>query len=525
MNGCIVNGLGMVYSNQRAWLIYPNFFQAQATVTGVLGNPWSLVLSISNRGLIAHRALTTDGGGNAYFVSTDGVYVSPGGNGSQSITGDIDNLFPKEGNKTTVPTPITLNGQTIYPPAYGALDNMVLRMGGPYLYFDHLKSDGGPQTLVYDTTTGGWTIDVYADPVTVHGWEDISPAGFVADERPVCGTVNGNVYNLTIAGTEPATALVLTPSFDAGDARADKQWGDVFIRAATDVGTNITLSAYGNLYQNPIGIDLTTITSNGTEQPFVIDFYPVIEVYARDLGMEMSWPIGPNTYVAVWQPSFVPVPESIVGRVAQWDNGGSPLNKWVQGFVAEADTGNLAKVIVAQGENGQSQRPREAFQFNGRGGQAFSFDIPMVTHVMRLRGIDDGINWRLYNLQWIFEPYPELAINWMSVPTSHGFLGWQHVREVNIGHRSTADLTLVITPDVGPGYGFTIPNSHDLVTKTKVTINAPMKAKIFQYYITSTAGFYLFLNDLEVKVKSWGSTGSYQIVKPFGGPSRPGALV
>jgi hypothetical protein len=112
----------------------------------------------------------------------------------------------------------------------------------------------------------------------------------------------------------------------------------------------------------------------------------------------------------------------------------------------------------------------------------------------------------------------------MSVPTSHGFMGWQHVREVNIGHRSTADLTLVITPDVGLGYGFTIPNSHDLVTKTKVTIN-PMKGKIFQYYVTSTAPFYLFLNDVEIKLGLWGRTGPYQNVKPFGGPSRPGALV
>jgi hypothetical protein len=318
----------------------------------------------------------------------------------------------------------------------------------------------------------------------------------------------------------------MMPCFDAGDARADKQFGDIYIRAATDAGTNILLEAFTNLYQNQIGINPTSIGSATTnELPYVIDFYPVYELYARDMGMRLSWIIGHNTYVSVWQPSFVPVPESIVGRVAQWDNGGTPMNKWVQGFVAEADTGNLAKVIVAQGENGQSQAPRETFQFNGRGGQAFSFDIPMVTHVMRLRGIDDGIDWRLYNLQWIFEPYPELAINWMSVPTSHGFMGWQHVREVNIGHRSTADLTLVITPDVGPGYGFTIPNSHDLVTKTKVTINAPMKAKVFQYYITSSAAFYLFLNDIEVKVKSWGSTGPYQVVKPFGGPSRPGAIV
>jgi hypothetical protein len=526
MNGCIVSGLGMVFSNQRAWLIYPNFFQAQATVTGVLGNPWSLVLSISNRGLIAHRALTTDGGGNVYFGSTDGIYVSPGGNGSQSISGDIDNLFPKEGNKTTVPQPITLNGQTIYPPAYGALDNMVLRMGGPYLYFDHLTSTGAPQTLVYDTTSGGWTLDVYADPVTIHGWEDISPAGFVADERPVVGTSNGNVYTLSITGTEAATAVVLTPAFDAGDARADKQWGDIFIRAATDVGTNITLAAYGNVYENPIGIDPTTISSSGNEQPFIVDFEPQQEIYQRDMGMELSWPIGHNTFVTVWQPSFVAIPETTDGRVSQWDNGGSPLNKWLQGFVIDGDTGGLTKSLSVQGEGGQTATPTEPILLNGRGGAAYSLPIPMVTHLMRLVPGDDEVPYRLYNLQWVFEPYPELCMNWVSVPTSHGFPGWQHLREMNIGHRSTNDLTLVITPDYGTPSSYMIPSSGDLVTKTKVTIVAPTKYKVVQYGIFSAVrGFYLFLENIECKVKPWGSTGPYQNVRPFGGPSKMGAIV
>jgi hypothetical protein len=34
MDGVIVNGIGMVFSTERAWLIYPNFFNALATVTG-----------------------------------------------------------------------------------------------------------------------------------------------------------------------------------------------------------------------------------------------------------------------------------------------------------------------------------------------------------------------------------------------------------------------------------------------------------------------------------------------------------
>jgi hypothetical protein len=527
MNGCLVNGIGMVFSNQRAWLIYPNFFNAVATITGVLGQPFTLVESIANRGLVAPRGLTTDGGGTVYFVSTDGVYASPGGNGSQSITqGDIDNLFPHEGDKTTTPAPIVRGGVTIYPPSYGALAQMVLRMSGPFLYFDHINSQGAPQTLVYDTTTGGWTFDAYADPVSVHGWEDLSMTGTWAEDRPVCGSATGNVYTMTIAGTETATAFVSMPCDNAGDSRADKQWGDIYVRAATDTGTTIAVTAYSNLYHDFIGTDPGAIGGgpDTSEFGYVIDFEPQGEIYARDLGAQLSWAIGHNTILSVWQPSFIPVPETINGRVSNWDNAGVIWNKWVQGFLLEGDTQGQAKGLSAQGEGGQIATPSESVVLNGRGVQAFSFPQPMITHVMRLNSADDNIPYRLYNLQWVFEPYPESCMNWVSEPTSHGFVGWQHVREMNVGHRSTSDLTLVLTPDAGPAMSFSIPNSNNAVTKTKVTINSN-KFKVMQYALFSTAPFYPFLDDMEVKLGLWGRTGPYQMIKPFGGPSKTGALV
>jgi hypothetical protein len=423
---------------------------------------------------------------------------------------------------------------TIYPPAYGALDDMSLRMAGPYLYFDHINSQGAPQTLVFDTTTNGWTFDFYADPVTVHGWEDLQETGTFADNKPLCGTSTGNIYNLTVLGTEAATAFVSTACIDGGDARADKQWGDIYVRAATDLGSEIWLTAWSNLYSNTVGTDPPSISGVATtqEQGYVIDFEPQNEVYARDMGMQIWWaisgesvPSGHNTVLSVWQPSLVPVPETINGRVSQWDNAGVIWNKWVQGFLIDGDTAGQAKGLSVLGEGGQVAVPSEPVVLNGRGVVAFSLASPIITHVMRLTSADDNIPYRLYNLQWVFEPYPESCMNWVSVPTSHGFQGWQHIREMNIGHRSITDLTLILTPDAGPPMSFVIPNSNYAVTKTKVTITAPNKFKVMQYALFSTAPFYLFLNDIEVKLGIWQRIGPYQIIKPFGGPSNVGAVV
>jgi hypothetical protein len=143
---------------------------------------------------------------------------------------------------------------------------------------------------------------------------------------------------------------------------------------------------------------------------------------------------------------------------------------------------------------------------------------------MRLTPAADNVPYRVYNLQWVYEPYPEQCMNWVSEPTAHGQVGWQHVREMNVAHRSTADLTLVLTPDTGPAMSFVVPNSNNLVTKTKVTITVN-KFKVMQYALFSTLPFYPFLNDMEVKLGLWGRTTPYQIIKPFGGPSKTGALV
>lgn len=229
MNGCITNGLGMVFSTERAWIIIPNFFNSQATVEGNTGSTWTLQETISNRGLYMPWCLAVDGGGNVYFRAKDGVYVSPSGQGSQSITDpDLFNLFPHEGVDRKL-TPITIgvapNAYTVYPPddSQPAYQNMHFANG--YLYYDYRDASSTPRTLVFDVAAGGWVVDVYANPVRTHVLEE----GVV--NGTLVGSENGQVQPLTGTGAEIATAVLLMPSFNAGDVRADKQWGDLYVEA------------------------------------------------------------------------------------------------------------------------------------------------------------------------------------------------------------------------------------------------------------------------------------------------------
>lgn len=224
-NGCITNGIGMVFSTERAWLIFPNFFNALSTVSGTLGSTWTLQESISDRGLYLPRCLCVDGGKDVYFRTKDGISLSPGGQGAVSITdGDLFNLFPHEG---FTPTPVVRGPYIVYPPDDTQPQAQKMNAANGYVYYDYLALVNGvsvPQTLVYDTRTNGWVLDVYQYACILH----------ILEEGPgINGTLttssDGSVRPLTRFGAETGCAILLTGAFNAGDTRNQKHWGDLYV--------------------------------------------------------------------------------------------------------------------------------------------------------------------------------------------------------------------------------------------------------------------------------------------------------
>lgn len=222
MNGCMVGGFGMVFSTERRWFIWPNYFNALATVTGTQGSTWTLQEAPATRGLYIPRALAVDGFGVVYFRGKDGIYMAPGGTGDQSITdGDLYNLFPHEGS---TPSAVTIGGVTIYPPDDTQPDLQKLSCATGYVYYDYVDVNGNPRTLCYDVSAQGWIWDVYQFPVTVHALEE----GPNVNDTLI-GCQNGTIRRLDSHGAEVANAVVLMPSWNAGDGRAQKHWGDMYL--------------------------------------------------------------------------------------------------------------------------------------------------------------------------------------------------------------------------------------------------------------------------------------------------------
>lgn len=534
IGGCIVGGIALVLSGERGWLIYPNFAQATATIVGVVGSPFNTVPSISDRGLFTKEGICTDGGGNAYYIAKDSIRKSPMGTGSQSITDDdLYNLFPHEGNQQQI---YVIAGISVYPPDYSQPDGMALRFSQGYVYFDYIGIDNNRYTLAFDTVNDAWSVDQYASVATIHA---DNPGAFISPGPdvplgPLVGCVDGTVRQLSSTGNEANVNMtVLTPAYDAGDQRATKHFGDIYMETTTPIGVtgNFGLALWSDRYstQQLAALSPATIpASAGIRVGSVLELNNGDGVYARDLGMVITCPINDvGSILHLAQPSTVLQPETIGMRATDWYGSDTPNAKFVQGLIIEADTANVPKQIVIQSGDDQSvvalAEVGSGIAFNGRMKIAFSTASPFIAHTYRLKSLDT-VPWRVWSVDWVTVPCPELCQEWHTEAMSHGLKGYQHLGDMNIAHISTTDLILTLVPDQGPPQIVVIPNSSGQQIKTVVTIPA-FKFKLVQYGFSSPQPFRLWKEDIEVGVKQWGDAGPYQILRPFGGESAPGAEV
>lgn len=289
---------------------------------------------------------------------------------------------------------------------------------------------------------------------------------------------------------------------------------------------SLTITPSVALYKAPVSdgnINAYETTTEG-RNVIVLDFNQGGGLYARDLGTIFEWPVRSGTTLFVWQPSVIAMPEGVYGRATDWlDSGGA---KFIQGVVIEADSFNQAKTFVLQDADTLALHPLNELPatFNQQSVKAFSCVTPFVAHSARVISTD-GVEWRVWSTKLVAQPWPELCENWQTEMTSLGMVGWGHVREMNVPYVSTSPITLNLVFDAWPTITIPLPSTGGLQAKTKVTLPAN-KFKLISLQTVGTApGHRIFADDLQLKIKAWGSTEAYQILRPFGGPSRAGATV
>ncbi len=111
-----------------------------------------------------------------------------------------------------------------------------------------------------------------------------------------------------------------------------------------------------------------------------------------------------------------------------------------------------------------------------------------------------------------WEVHPQTVANWTSQPTTHGLNGFQHIREVWLPYNSQGGFTFTIVADNKP-YSYPVASSNGKTVKVRFDTD-PIKGKLFSYG-TSGVPTTIFLEDMEVRIKEWSSTGPFLPIKPF----------
>ena len=213
----------------------------------------------------------------------------------------------------------------------------------------------------------------------------------------------------------------------------------------------LTVKPATGLYKTivPDGNITVQESDQGTRKAIVLDFNDGEGLYSSDLGTIFSWPTTARTILYVWQPSLVDQPEAIYDRGSDWDDGGTPGAKFIQGVIVEADTFGLPKTFLLEdSDTGTLHTLNECpVTFPRQTEIAFSC-VPFVAHSARIIS-DDNVKWRVWDSRLVFQPWPELCKVWQTEQFSFG-LGWQHVRMLNIPYIASAPVTLVLAVDSSP---------------------------------------------------------------------------
>lgn len=108
---------------------------------------------------------------------------------------------------------------------------------------------------------------------------------------------------------------------------------------------------------------------------------------------------------------------------------------------------------------------------------------------------------------------PDQSSVWYSQATSNDLIGWQHIREAYIAYNSTTSVTFTILVDGSRTYTYTLPTTTGTNYKHYLPTE-PIKGRIFEFTFSASAPFRLYVDDSEIRIKSYGSREGYNIIRP-----------
>lgn len=405
LNGFYDEGANYVFSNSGLYRVDSTPGSANPYVahklTGVEGmaGPWAF----------DHKRR------NLYWWGPDGIYGYQFGAAGEMLTQDLYPLFPHAGQhgQQGIPgVPVSIAGNTIYPPNYANASFLRIGYSESFVYATYQNTNTVFEALVYSLEAKGWRKDQYTPNVALFWLEE-----GVANPLLLVGGTDGDLYNVSSTATADhggaVSWLVLPPVQNAGDSRALKQWGDLWIdySAANTVGIQVL---WDNLLVTGINPSAASATNRTQTILDLVSAPQTTDILHLNVTMLFTG-TGP-VFLYEWQPSYLPLPEDSEGRPTDWQIGASKGFKWINGVIIHADTFNVAKSLKVEYDNQTSGGAVITVTHNGEQRIPYYFP-PIYAHELRLVPQDDVLWHDWQDEEWIGNNEPEyggaVAVNWI----------------------------------------------------------------------------------------------------------------
>lgn len=206
---------------------------------------------------------------------------------------------------------------------------------------------------------------------------------------------------------------------------------------------------------------------------------------------------------------------------------GQPLNLKEYGDVIfDLDPGgaDVAHPVVITPYINADAQPQAAINVTGSGRQRVALNLAQGSGELYGLNISFDIQWgtnggaiapTLYQMDILYRIEPAAMKHWEVPPNSLGLQGFFHVRDGYVTIRSTADVTMTFTPDVGGVQTIVLPNT--LGTKQKIYFSLDAnKQKLVGFSFDSSADFRIYQPECELRAKQWVTDLGYSVAPLFG---------
>lgn len=401
LNGFVMDGRAYLFTAERLWAIFPNPTSDIAT--------WEIIETPCQRSMWTNWCYCVlgekQGGGECYFLSHDGIWVTQGGRAECITDADLYELFPHDdqsfrGTASNGLEPVDMVQRTYLRLAH--------RDG--YIYFDYLDILGAQRTLVYEIASKAWYADTYTPGLRVHYADEGRESGeFVA------GADNGVLY-LSGGTSDNGTAIpcqVRTRSEDFDDPGVQKLFADITHEMITgDQSVSIQ-----PLYNNETILDAITVYGPSPIRTHrILDINSGAGTLAHNACLDITWSnIGASAVLFLWMPSASPKPADIQQRCIEWHEflPGIP-DAYVTGVRLWVDTRDLNGIAQTKfiGVWSDQNFTGQTLSVLGNGETPLVFSWPVFKGKLGRLLPTDTNRCRILNWEWLAENEPPILTHW-----------------------------------------------------------------------------------------------------------------